>query len=74
MSTRRKAADLIGLLVRADRTRPELIELTGLKEESVTLWLQALLDEGLIEVAGRRTSQSTAARRAYTSRVYRWAR
>ena len=51
-----KLIDLIGLLHRAPRTRPELIELTQMSEGAVQRWVTALSDEGLIRPIGTRPS------------------
>ena len=43
-----KVIDLLGLLIRAPRTTPELCELTGIHREAVHWWLHLLVEEGLL--------------------------
>jgi hypothetical protein len=65
-----RTLDLIALLAKAPRTRPELVELTGMDAETVGAWVIGLQSEGLIEPAGRRRTPGT--RRGRPPLVYRW--
>ena len=49
-----RVVDLLSLLHKAPRTKPELAELTGLTKTSVARWVSAMEAEGLIEMTGRR--------------------
>jgi DNA-binding IclR family transcriptional regulator len=67
---RAKTVDLIGLIVRAERTVIELVGLTGMVPDNVRSWLALLVEEGLVRVVGtRRTGES---KQGPASRVYRW--
>lgn len=67
-----RVTDMIGLLVRAPRTVPELRTLTGISEPRLRVWLQALTDEGLVVDCGRREVWSETANRHYFHNVYAW--
>ena len=67
-----RVADMLGLLVRAPRTIPELHTLTGISEPRLRAWLHALTDEGLVVGAGLREVWSETARRHYFHNVYAW--
>lgn len=47
---RQKIADLLGLVVRAPRTLPEIATLTGMNKDSARAWLQLWADEGLLVI------------------------
>ena len=61
--------DLISLLHKAPRTRPELMELTEMSERAVRRWINALQGEGLIEVIGSRREKRGA---GPASRIFGW--
>jgi hypothetical protein len=67
-----RVTDMLGLLVRAPRTIPELRTLTGISEPRLRAWLQALTDEGLVVDGGRREVWSESANRTYHHYIYEW--
>ena len=48
-----KVIDMLGLLVRAPRTIPELTELTGMHRHTLNSWLELLCEEGLVRKEAR---------------------
>jgi predicted transcriptional regulator len=48
-----KVVDMLGLLVRAPRTIPELTELTGMHRHTLNSWLELLCEEGLVRKEAR---------------------
>jgi DNA-binding IclR family transcriptional regulator len=58
---------LISLIAKAPRTRPELIELTGMDKGIVGVWVKGMLEEGLIEPCGARRRPGSR-----LTTLYRW--
>ena len=69
-----RVTDMIGLLVRAPRTVAELVELTGMSEARVRIWIRALKDEGLVSSVGSRDVRSAVAARIYVHELFAWSK
>lgn len=67
-TNRQKIADLLGLVVRAPRTVPELCKLTGMNKDNVRAWLKLWADERLL-VVERLPREGQVGRRRLR---YRW--
>lgn len=69
-----KVVDMISLLTKAERTCPELAELTGMHVQSVRIWMRALHSEGVVEVVGSRKTRGKLGYLRRPANVYKWAR
>jgi predicted ArsR family transcriptional regulator len=65
----RRACDLLALIVKAPRTRPELAELLQTRSCTLKPWIDALEDEGLIRLE---SAPKTPGRDGYEAKVVRW--
>lgn len=69
MKSRRRIADMLMLLIKADRTTFELADLTGMDPENARNWLKVLEDEGLVARCGVRFKHG---QRGTKPTVWRW--
>jgi DNA-binding transcriptional ArsR family regulator len=67
-NVRANAVDLIGLVVRNERTVGELFDLTGMAPDSIRSWLALLTEEGLV----CSTEGPREGKRGRTAKLYRW--